>query len=96
MLMHYITGFWNNSWNIIHGSQLEKFRNNHTSLMAVVTPSDCVKSVRNRYIVETVGGFFVLSLDFWFFDDIGAFVKGLSQISSFIFYCLCWNKNIHL
>ena len=35
-------------------------RFHHTSLMAVVTPEDPTKSVRNRCVMEVVGGFFVV------------------------------------
>ena len=51
--------------------------------MAVVTPTDRPKSVSNRCVNEVVGCVFVLSrciLDFSV--DVGAFVTGLSQISS--------------
>ena len=57
---------------------------NHTSWVAVVTPTDRPKSVRNRCIIELFVALFVLSL--YPFDNsvgIGAFVIGLSQISSF-------------
>ena len=57
---------------------------NHTSWVAVVTPTDHPKSVRNRCVIELFCGVFVLSL--YPFDisvDVGAFVIGLSQISSF-------------
>ena len=58
--------------------------------MAIVTPSDRLTSIRNRFVVEAVVGFFVLSIGFLFFDGIGAFVKRFDQISSFIsFYCIC-------
>ena len=57
---------------------------NHTSWMAVVTPTDRPKSVRNRRVIELFVALFVLSL--CLFDisvGVGAFVIGLSQISSF-------------
>ena len=38
---------------------------NHTSLVAVVTPTDHPKSVRNRCIIDVFGGVFVLSLCFF-------------------------------
>ena len=56
-------------------------RLNHTSWVAVVTPTDCPKS---PCVIEVFGGVFVLSR--WFSDlsvGVGAFVIGLSQISSF-------------
>ena len=36
-------------------------RFNHTNLVAVFTPTDRPKSVRNRYIIEVLGVVFVLS-----------------------------------
>ena len=57
---------------------------NHTSWVAVVTPTDRPKSVRNRRVIEVFGGVFVLLHCFLYFS-VGerAFVIGLSQISSF-------------
>ena len=52
--------------------------------MAVVTPTDRLKSVRKRCVIELFVALFVLSL--CLFDipvGVGAFVIGLSQISSF-------------
>ena len=57
---------------------------NHTSWIAVVTPNDRPKSVRNRCVIELFVALFVLSL--CPFDNsvaVGAYVIGLSQISSF-------------
>ena len=52
--------------------------------MTVVTPTDRPKSVRNRCVIEVFGGVFVLSRCFLDFSvDVGAFVIGLTQISSF-------------
>ena len=52
--------------------------------MAIVTPTDRPKSVRNRSVIEVFGGVFVLSCCFLDFPvGVGAFVIGLSQISSF-------------
>ena len=57
---------------------------NHTSWVAVVTPTDRPKSVRNRCVIELFVAFFVLSLcPFDISVGVGAFVIGLSQISSF-------------
>ena len=53
-------------------------RFNHTSWMAVVTQIDRPKSVCNRRF----SGVFVLCLDCFISDGIGAFVIGLCQISS--------------
>ena len=57
--------------------------------MAVVTPTDRPKSVRNRCLIELSGDFFVLSI-FPFDISVGirAFVIGLSPISSF--FLLRW------
>ena len=57
----------------------------HTSGVAVVIPIDRPKSVRNRCVIEYFGGVSVLSHCFWDFWIwiVGAFVIGLSQISSF-------------
>ena len=52
--------------------------------MAIVTPTDRPKTVRNHCVIEVFGGVFVLSrcvLDFSV--GAGAFDIGLSQISSF-------------
>ena len=52
--------------------------------MAIVTPTDRPKSVRNRSVIELFVALFVLS--FCPFDisvSVGAFVTGLSQMSSF-------------
>ena len=52
--------------------------------MAVATPTDRPKSVRNRCVIEVFGCVFVLSLCvFEFSVGVGYFVIGLSQISSF-------------
>ena len=53
--------------------------------MAIVTPTDRPKSVRNRCVIEDFDGVFVLSRCFFNFSvGVGAFVLGLSQISSFL------------
>ena len=57
---------------------------NHTSWVAVVTPADRNKWVRNRCVIELFVALFVLSLcPFDISVGVGAFVIGLSQISSF-------------
>ena len=57
---------------------------NHTSWMAVVSPTDRPKSVRNRCVIELFAALFVLSLcPLDISAGLGAFVIGLSQISSF-------------
>ena len=56
----------------------------HTSWVTVVTPTDRPKSVRNRCVIELFVTLFVLSLcPFDISVGVGAFVIGLSQISSF-------------
>ena len=58
---------------------------NHTSWVAVVTPTDRPKSVRNRCLIELFVALFVLSLcPFDISVSEGAFVIGLGQISSFL------------
>ena len=55
--------------------------------MAFITPTDRPKSVRNRCVIEVIGGVFVLSHCFLdFFVGVRAFVIGLNQISSFFSY----------
>ena len=64
---------------------------NHTSWVAVVTPTDRPWSVRNRCVIELFVTLLVLS--FCPFDNpagVEAFVIGLSQISSF--FSLIWNS----
>ena len=53
---------------------------NHTSWVAVVTPTDRPKSVRNRCLIELFCG---VVCPFDISVVVGAFVIGLSQISSF-------------
>ena len=58
---------------------------NHTSWVTVVTQTDRPKSVRNRCINLIFVELFVLSLcPFDISVSVGAFVLGLSQISSFL------------
>ena len=58
---------------------------NHTSWVAVVTPTDRPKSVRNRCLIELFVTLFLLSLcPFDISVGVGAFVIGLGQISSFL------------
>ena len=56
---------------------------NHTSWVAVVTATDRPKRVRNCCVTEVFGVVFcVVALLFGFFSvGVGAFVKGLNQIS---------------
>ena len=52
--------------------------------MALVTPTDRPKSVRNRCLIELFCGVVcVVTLPFWHSVGVGVFVIGLSQISSF-------------
>ena len=56
--------------------------------MAIVTPLNRPKSVRNRYVIEVFGGVVVLSRCFLDLSvGVGAFVIGLSQNSSFFSFC---------
>ena len=58
---------------------------NHTSWVAVVTPTDRPNSVRNLCLIEFFVTWFVLSLcPFDISVGVGAFVIGLGQISSFL------------
>ena len=58
---------------------------NHTSWVAVVTPTDRPKSVSNRCLIELFVALFVLSLcPFDISYGLGAFVIGLGQISSLL------------
>ena len=50
--------------------------------MTAVTPTDCPKSVRNRCVIDVFGSIFFM-LSRFFSVGVGAFVIGLSQISSF-------------
>ena len=64
---------------------------NPTSWVAVVTPTDRPKSVRNRCLIELFVALFVFSLcPFDISVGVGAFVIGLSQISSFLSLELVW------
>ena len=54
--------------------------------MTAVTPTDHPMSVTNRCVIEVFGGVFMLSRCFLDISvGVGAFVIGLSQISSFFF-----------
>ena len=60
-------------------------RFNHTSGVGIVTSTDHPKLVRNRCVIQVFCGVFVLSRCFSDFSvGIGAFVIGLSHISSFL------------
>ena len=55
--------------------------------MTAVTPTDRPKSVRNRCVIEVFGRVFMLSRCFLDFSvGVGAFIIGLSQISSFLLF----------
>ena len=65
--------------------------------MIVVAPTDRPKSVRNRCVIEVFVGVFVLSR--CFLDSsvgVGAFVIGLSQISSFLSSILFYSTLEHI
>ena len=58
---------------------------NHTSWVAVVTPTDRPKSARKCCLIELFVGLYLLSLcPFYIPVGVGAFVVGLGQISSFL------------
>ena len=58
---------------------------NHTSWVALVTPTDRPKSVRNRCLIELFCGVVcVVTYPFDISVGVGAFVIGLGQISSFL------------
>ena len=63
---------------------------NHTSWVALVTPTDRPKSVRNRCLIELFCGVVcVVTCPFDISVGVGAFVIGLGQISSFfVFRCM--------
>ena len=66
---------------------------NNTSWVAIVTPTDRPKSVRNRFVIDVFVALFVLS--FCAFDisvGDGAFVIGLSQISFFSLYNIIFSS----
>ena len=57
---------------------------NHTSWVALVTPTDRPKSVRNRCLIELFCGVVcVVTCPFDISVGVGAFVIGLGQISPF-------------
>ena len=63
----------------------------HTSWVAVVSPTDRPKSVHNFYVIE-VGCVFVLSRCFFIFlRKKGLFVIGLSQIQSFLSFLILFS-----
>ena len=63
---------------------------NHISWVAVVTPTDRPKSVRNRCLIELFCGVVcVVTCPFDISVGAGAFVIGLSQISSFLSELYC-------
>ena len=61
--------------------------------MAIVTPTDRPKSVCNRCVIDIFGGVYVFSRCFLDLSvGVGAFVTGLSQISSFF----SWKADLHV
>ena len=71
--LHGCCGKWV-SWSSVN-------RFNYTSWVAVVTPTDRPKSVRNILVA-----FCVVTLLFGFYVVVGAFVIGMSRISSFFLF----------
>ena len=65
-------------------------RTRHTSWVAVDTPTDRPLSVRNSCLIKLFVALFVFSLcPFDIYAGVGAFVIGLSQISSFFLFSRC-------
>ena len=60
---------------------------NHTSWVAVVTPTDRPKSVRNRCLIELFVALFVLSLPFWHFRGCRGFCHR-TESDLLLFVCL--------
>ena len=77
---------------------------NHTSRVALVTPTDRPKSVRNRCLIELFCGVVcVVTCPFDISVGVGAFVIELGQISSFLstfilfsYVCIEWFGESHL
>ena len=60
---------------------------NHTSWVAVVTPTNRSKSVRNRCVIELFCGVVcIVTLPLWHFCWCRGFFIGLSQISVFFYW----------
>ena len=72
-----------NNFTCFGWDRVNRFNHVHTSWVAIVAPAGRPKSFRNRFVIEVFGGVFVLSHFLDFFVGVGAFVIGLSQISSF-------------
>ena len=66
------------SWKVRRVKRL-----NHTSWVAVVTPTDVPKSIRNCCVISLLCGVVCIACPFDSSAGVGAFVIGLSQISSF-------------
>ena len=62
---------------------ISKVNIQHNSWVAIVTPIDRPKSVRNRSVMKLCGDVCVVICPFDISVGVGAFVLGLSQISSF-------------
>ena len=90
----FLLNFWFtriNDWHVVRLGRLSlgciqyfklMVRNYNLYGVAVVTPTDRPKSVRNRCVIEVFGGgvFCVDTLRFGISVGVGVFVKGLSQI----------------
>ena len=78
----YIIALLYNTWQFNSAKTIFAFC--MTSWVAIVTPTDRPKSVRNRCVIEVFYVVFVFSSCFLDCSvSVGAFVIGLSQISSF-------------
>ena len=82
--------------DIYKTQKFRKKKNKQRSFLSItcgvtaVTPTDRPKSVRNRCVIEVFSGVFcVVMLDFSV--SVGAFVIGLSQISSFFLMYMYWS-----
>ena len=63
--------------------------------MTAVTPTDRPKSVRNSCVIKVFGGVFMLSRCFLDCSvDVGVFVTGLSQISSFFTFDISFKEEV--
>ena len=71
----------------------------HTSWVALVTPTDRPKSVRNRCLIELFCGVVcVATLPFWHFCWCRGFCHrtGMGQISSLLSFCtFTWHEALH-
>ena len=60
-------------------------RFNHISWMTVVTQTECLKSVRNRCVIEVFDGVFVLFFGFRIFSSYRGFCHRIESDLLFLF-----------